>query len=514
MRLTKEKIPSTYNLNSNKQTQIHHNKNSSMDMISPSKSKNIYLNKILQKNLGTQRANIDQTTLQKNIPNFQSSIQSILANEETRQKAKNYVLQMRCRQGQNSSPSKLSTDSLKSKNANFSKTNYDGFYDMKHRKNASAILQDNNYKFNYSNNYIRNNSNSGREIKKEILLKEKTSYPEFNNHMNINVQTTPDKVIRVNKIHKYYEEIPSFSPGESNNIYYKNNIGMNRNHSRGVFNYNNNLKENNNISNMKKFKSSNTNYPLNNNKRQIYYNNKQYTDIYQNPSNNNYQNYNNSSNIYKDENDLEEGNIENLDNNGMETNSLSENNNSGLREIVIDNINEIYQSPEILNRKNDDYNYNNFNDEKNSSNKKQNEYSIGTYNKYRPINQNKNSNNNKKPIQIAYTKSNSNSSHRKINDKTNINRFNNNLLKVAKINRFRIRRESNKGSNINYNSDIMQRIKNKFLENIRAIKNTEISIIVNNTRKFRIPYNIRTNINNANNSNNNNEIKQIKIELE
>ena len=31
---------------------------------------------------------------------------------------------MRCRQGQNSSPSKLSTDSLKSKNANFSKTNY------------------------------------------------------------------------------------------------------------------------------------------------------------------------------------------------------------------------------------------------------------------------------------------------------------------------------------------------------------------------------------------------------
>jgi len=121
MRLTKEKIPSTYNLNSIKQTQIHHNKNSSMDMISPSKSKNIYLNKILQKNLGTQRANIDQTTLQKNIPNFQSSIQSILANEETRQKAKNYVLQMRCRQGQNSSPGKLSTDSLKSKNANFSK---------------------------------------------------------------------------------------------------------------------------------------------------------------------------------------------------------------------------------------------------------------------------------------------------------------------------------------------------------------------------------------------------------
>ena len=57
-----------------------------MDSNLQPREQNIYLNKILQQNLGNQRVNLENTNFQKNIPNFQSSIQNILANEETSQK--------------------------------------------------------------------------------------------------------------------------------------------------------------------------------------------------------------------------------------------------------------------------------------------------------------------------------------------------------------------------------------------------------------------------------------------
>ena len=96
MRLRKERNIITNNyLISSKPPPSHHNKNSSMDIPPSAKEKNIYLNKILQKNLGSQRITIDQANLRENMHNFQSSIQSILANEESRQRAKNYVLNMR-----------------------------------------------------------------------------------------------------------------------------------------------------------------------------------------------------------------------------------------------------------------------------------------------------------------------------------------------------------------------------------------------------------------------------------
>ena len=166
MRVKREKISQNYIQNSSKQPKIHHIKTGSMDMISPSNSKNIYLNKILQKNLGVQRANIDQTNFQKNIPNFHSSIQSILANEETLQKAKNYVLQMRNKQLQNS-PSKFHNDYLRNKKINLSKTNYDGFYNTNQKKNLDEIFQDNNYN-DRNNRNNRNNSNTGRDNKREV----------------------------------------------------------------------------------------------------------------------------------------------------------------------------------------------------------------------------------------------------------------------------------------------------------------------------------------------------------
>ena len=229
MRFKNEKISPNYSTNPTKQKTIHHNKTASMDVIPSSKAKHIYLNKILQKNLGIQKATIDQTNFQKNIPNFQSSIQSILANEETRQKAKNYVLQMRNRQGQNS-PSKFPNDILRNKDITFSKTNYEGFYDIRQTKNYGDILQ--------NNSNSKNNNYTGREMKRNVIFKEKVPYPENNNYININEHVTPDKFIKVNKLNKYNDEIPTYSPseGNNNNIYFKSNLVMNRNHLKGVFN--------------------------------------------------------------------------------------------------------------------------------------------------------------------------------------------------------------------------------------------------------------------------------------
>ena len=139
MRLRKERNIITNNyLISSKPPPSHHNKNASMDIPPSAKEKNIYLNKILQKNLGSQRITIDQANLRENMHNFQSSIQSILANEESRQRAKNYVLNMRSKKGQ------LSPYSMQGDQRNkivFSNTNYDGFYDSKRKNNSGPILK-------------------------------------------------------------------------------------------------------------------------------------------------------------------------------------------------------------------------------------------------------------------------------------------------------------------------------------------------------------------------------------
>ena len=98
MRLKREKIISTKPVTSTKPIQTHHNKTASMDVTCIDKTKNIYLNKILQKNFGGQKLPMEPANFQKNYPNFQSDIQRILANEESRQKAKNFVIQMRYKQ--------------------------------------------------------------------------------------------------------------------------------------------------------------------------------------------------------------------------------------------------------------------------------------------------------------------------------------------------------------------------------------------------------------------------------
>ena len=106
------------------------------------KTQNIYLNKILQKNFGEQKLPMEPANFQKNYPNFQSNIQRILANEESRQKAKNFVIQMRYKQ-QNSPY--VRSEYNRNQNYLFSKTRND-FYDNKQRRNVIELSQENYYK--------------------------------------------------------------------------------------------------------------------------------------------------------------------------------------------------------------------------------------------------------------------------------------------------------------------------------------------------------------------------------
>jgi hypothetical protein len=312
---------------------------------------------------------------------------------------------------------------------------------------------------------------------------------------------------------------------------------MNRHNSRGVFNVNNANSTNdfNNSNSSARLRNANTNYPLDLNKH-VHFQKSQYSDnnfdnlnIKNNSTyylNNNY-NDNNLNNLYIDENEFKENlnNVEINFENHLDSNSIIEkidNNNSstGLKEIIIDNINELYHNPDI-NTHQFDLNEDDTNRygsrktyELNSNNnnislykpKNENNNNANIYQKY--VNDNNNykigSNNNNvknKPIQKYYTKVNINPNSRKSDKyiKYNFDNKNSNL-KIEK-NRIKIIAENKKG--IDYNRDIMQKIKNRFIQNIRAIKLNEINIKGTNNNKAIKP--------NYASDNNLNEINQIKM---
>ena len=126
MRLNREKAEQNPRIVTKKKS--NHLKTSSMDNITTTtRTKNNYLNKILEKNLGNSK-------IADNMPNFQSSIQSIFSNYEKRQKAKNYVMNLRNKTNLQS-PYKIEDDYIsKSKNQDFQSSNYGGFYDNTLRK--------------------------------------------------------------------------------------------------------------------------------------------------------------------------------------------------------------------------------------------------------------------------------------------------------------------------------------------------------------------------------------------
>ena len=74
---------------------IRHNKKISMDdIMNTNENKSIYVNKVLKKSLGKKRP---ESEFNENIPNFHSNIRNILSNEENREKAIKYIVNMRKR---------------------------------------------------------------------------------------------------------------------------------------------------------------------------------------------------------------------------------------------------------------------------------------------------------------------------------------------------------------------------------------------------------------------------------
>jgi hypothetical protein len=227
-KVSKNPIPIATTISTVKKGPIH-NKNASMDIInkkSQEEGHSIYLNKILQKNLGMKRADTDFPNFKENISNFQSSIQNILSNEESRQKAMRYVIGMRnkSRGASNASPFVIRNDYSRNvhetNNTNstaniFSKTINDGFYDPRQKKNYVFDNDNYNYRYNYKERLKTDLTNRP----KNIVV---TPYTGYNIYTNKLEPVTPDKAIRVNKVTRYYDEIPY--QGESN-IYVRNNLG-------------------------------------------------------------------------------------------------------------------------------------------------------------------------------------------------------------------------------------------------------------------------------------------------
>ena len=203
MRLNKDKGRQSNNKALIKK-QSNHLKSTSMDNIpSSSRTKNIYLNKILQKNLGNNKLPLKGNIVQ----NFQTSIQNIFSNDEKRQKAKNYVLNLRSKNN-NQSQYSLEDDYLsKNKNNYFSKSNYGEFYNKNNTiRKTYELLDDYNDNDNY-NNY--RSSQKERHVNMRNIL---DNSPEIKNGF-----------IKVNKINKYNDEIRYFGNANNNNTYNKNN---------------------------------------------------------------------------------------------------------------------------------------------------------------------------------------------------------------------------------------------------------------------------------------------------
>ena len=216
----------------------NHLKATSMDNIpSSSRTKSIYLNKILQKNLGNNKISLNKDNIAQN---FQSSIQNIFSNDEKRLKAKNYVLNLRNRS--NAQPQySLEEDFLsKNKNVNFSKSNYGEFYNKNNnmRKTYEILDDDDNY------NYYRSSQKERPIFMRNILDNSPESKTGF---------------IKVNKINKFNDEIRYFE--DSNNSNHKNNNLLNA--TKQALNRSG-IKNKNNLENNHIYLNSQNNINMNN----------------------------------------------------------------------------------------------------------------------------------------------------------------------------------------------------------------------------------------------------------
>jgi hypothetical protein len=422
---------------------------------------NIYFNKILKNNLQMRRTNTDFQNFKENISNFESNIKNILSSEENRKKSMKYIIGLRnkSRGSSNKSPFVINKDEPRNayetinKNATeniLSKTINNGFYDPKQRKGFMLDNDNYNSKYNYK-----------RKLKSDLINQSNnivaTPYTGYNGYTNNLEPITPHKTIRVNRLTKFYDEV-SF-PSESN-IYVRNNLST---QSSGR----SNSKNKNILTNLATYKNStNSNYHSGN---KIYIK-EQYNDTSEDPYITNSQ-YNNN---YDDGDDDNEDNIKYIEKYNNQFEPSSENENSGLKEVIIDNMNEAYHSPKY----NEDYN-----EEIKFIDNRKNIYKQ-EFNKPKLYS--------KKPDYTAVLNRYKYNTIEKYNSFTTKagktiptpasplspppSGFNN--LKIEK-NRFRIKPKYNKESakqKIDYNNEIMKRIRDRFLDKLKKSKTNVINI--------------------------------------
>ena len=170
MKLKKKGINNNLIPISQKKPSGHYIKNICMDTyLSITPNKSIYVNKVLKKSLGRQHPDSE---ISENMPNFQSNIRSILSNEENRERAIKYIVDMR-RRKRTLSPSFSQSNYLLQYNNKYdlynnrmngylSRTSNDGFYTTQVRKKKNRLdnlsqqeINDYSYNYNVNENYKR-----------------------------------------------------------------------------------------------------------------------------------------------------------------------------------------------------------------------------------------------------------------------------------------------------------------------------------------------------------------------
>ena len=437
-------------------------------------NQSLYLNKVLQKNLGIEATDSNFPNFKENITNFHSNLQNILSNEERRQKAMKYVIDMRNRKIQvspaldkNNHTRNVDLNDDYNNNNAFSKTINDGFYDAKKRnKNGMENLYQEYTNTNYKNN-IYKNKYYGRDLQKDYSGNKYNNankpYRGYNIYTHYMQPVSPDKLIKVNK--NLFEQKYNAGNDNNRNIGRDPNIGRSESKNNNYNDIKNNYINNNIYKKLRTYRDP-VNYPQMN--KQYYYSRNKSDNLYNKNFNNyndfdNYddrdenEDYNNYNNEYED--DLNE------ENNDLEDNLLNDYNNSGMRKMIIDNDNDneniLYKSPkyEIYNDE-----YDNENNEKIII--KNNKYSNSkVYNKYR------NKNNNLNNVVAKNNKIGKNNNLIK-----SISEFNN--LKIEK-NKFTIRaRASNiyRHSKIDNYNELMKKAKENFAKNAKVISTNKLNI--------------------------------------
>ena len=229
-----------------------------LDVISKkAQNENVYLNKILKKSLDTETVDSKFPNFKENIPNFHSSIQNIFSNEENREKAMKYVINMRNkRTGHSISPfeprDSSNSRNIKNKSKNiintsnnaYSKTIDDDFYDPDKRKKRNKgylnLKEIPNEEYNY-----RKNRGDFSTNKKNAIIKPYTGYNIYSNVMQPIFQNN-EKIIKVNRINKANNNELQENLIEEN-LFMKQRINKTRNNSNMTNEFNNFLTNSNQL---------------------------------------------------------------------------------------------------------------------------------------------------------------------------------------------------------------------------------------------------------------------------